>query len=600
MNLRDAFSKLFNDSGIEVDPEEFNQLGIIDGEETEQRSAVLSESLPGRAAGELEIFLAADSTRLPATEKDGLIWAPIAREGQWALRPNGKGGKSRVPLKIVAGRSKDARRELGLQDVVDAFEDGAIEDVTVPETHANRPTENHGYIEKVKIVSGKMRDGSTAKVLMGGYNITEPKTKEKMLNGSVPNRSANFLYDYERTDTGKRYKVALEHVCLTPHAWLRGMPRFGRPVEALSDDFQTVALTLSDDGPPEDEYALTLATAEEDGDLLSQPSISWPQEDSPEWLKARVNDILEDARRKKVKVKRDNGTLLYEQIPHYRCIEAKPGSALITDNWGGRANSWVASISVKDGEVTLAAVSEWTATKQVYVPDERDTPKGDRAPLSDQTSTREQPRGGGTMAEESTLQLSEEARAIIKAAEDRAAAAEAEAKAATSENLKLSEKVDRLLGESTANEADRLVAELKAMGLDEEHGFSGMLAEVRKIALADDGGPAVQSEQLADDRNTTGELTITDALRRVFGAIKKGQDGKVSLSEIITPPTEGKEGEETAGATGKPPKGDEDEVDEAKLSDDEILARYEKEKPGVLAAAGIALADNNGSNSGGS
>jgi hypothetical protein len=49
--------------------------------------------------------------------------------------PNGK--KLRRPLKVVAGKSKNQRKEIGLQDLVDAFNEEAIENVTVPSSHNN-------------------------------------------------------------------------------------------------------------------------------------------------------------------------------------------------------------------------------------------------------------------------------------------------------------------------------------------------------------------------------------------------------------------------------------------------------------------------------
>ena len=242
-----------------------------------------------------------------------LLWEPIAREGQWAVRPDGRGGKKQVPLKIIAGRSQDQRREIGLQDVLDAFDDGAIEHVTIPESHDNKPTENHGYIEALKIVKGKVKDSGKDKivsVLMGGYNFLDAKTKEKAKKGLIPSRSAGFLYDYQRTDTAKVYPVALEHVALTSKPWLRGMPRFGRKLLAASDsDMQTVPLTLSDEGPTNDEYVLILADPDKADDFLAEPTVTWSHEDDPQWLQAQVNDILRAARNEKIKARRGNTEL---------------------------------------------------------------------------------------------------------------------------------------------------------------------------------------------------------------------------------------------------------------------------------------------------
>ncbi len=634
MSLRSLLTKLGNDEGIEIDPDELDHLGLSeksDDEELEsqsqssERSVNFDDPLPGRAAGVLEIFLAeASTTNLAATEKDGLIWAPIARAGQWAIRPDGRGGKKRVPLKVIAGRSKDQRKEIGLQDVVDAFDDQAVEDVTVPESHDNKPTENHGYVEKLKMVKGKLRDGSTEDVLLGGYNIPDKKTRKKFVDGLVPNRSAGFLYDYTRTDTGKTYPVVLEHVALTPRAWLRGMPRFGRPVEALSDgDLPIASMVLSDEGPNDDEYVLILADAEQAEDFLAEPAVTWNQEDDPEWLQQQVNSILNAARAEKFKARRNTPAMFVEDIvPSYRCKSAKPGSALISDGWGDSANYWVAGLKIVDGAAELDEFTSWQATKKVYVPDsERVAPTGDKAPLADQAvettdtadplqlaqasrrrragqqddTQNDTPRGGGNMADDtSKLQFSDEARAMIKAAEDRAAAAEQRAE-------KLSEKVDKLIGTEQSNTADRFVAMMKrpvadgGLGLSEDRGFGGMLNEVHALMLADDGEPAVQSEHFADDTNKEGTLSLSAALQRVFGALRTAEGSTLKLGDIVPAASEKREGEQDSGKPGRDASGD--EVDYDKLSDDDaILAAYEKQYPGAVAAAGIKIKSSNSSN----
>lgn len=193
------------------------------------------------------------------------------------------------------------------------------------------------------------------------------------------------------------------------------------------------------------------------------------------------------------------------------------------------------------------------------------------------------------MAEDSTstLQLSDEARRLIQAAEDRAKAAEQKAD-------KLSQTVDGLLGTANASRADAFILELKGMGLDEEHGFSGMLNEIHKIMLEDDGGPALQADHFADDKNTTGELTLSDCFRRVFGALKTADGVTLKLGEIVTPTGEVLDDDDKDGKDpGKPGKGDK-VIDEANLSDEDLLRLQEKDHPGVLAKAGIKLSDNGG------
>jgi hypothetical protein len=422
-------------------------------------------------------------------------------------------------------------------------------------------------------------------------------------------------------------------------------------------DVPTVSLTLSDEGPEEDEYVVMLADHAEDEDFLADSTtVAWPHETSPQWLQQQVNQILSAKRSEKLKTRGDKVSYIAEdRIPNYRCTEARPGAALICDGWGDGSNYWVAPIEVKEGEVVLDDFSKWQATKQVFVADQRKQPTGDKAPLADEdikidplllaqaertarssgdtvdlaqlkTKTRNKlpdssfaipderkfpihdesharnalsraagtkyesrvkeavkkrypkidvgkagtTRGGGNMADDTgTLQLSEEARTAIKAAEDRAKAAEQRA-----ENL--AQTVDRLVGTVTTNETASFIRHLKApvaeggLGLSEERGFSGMLMEIEEALLADDGGPAVQSDHFTDDSNKTGELSVTGLFKRVFGALRTAEGSTLKLGEIVPAPTEKKDGDSVKD--GKPAKGDEEEIDESKLSDDELLA----------------------------
>src|SRR6185436_5419952 len=358
MGLRTLLLDLAKDRDVKIDAEELDALGLTDDDapptaEIEHDVEALSSVLPGSASGMAEIFLEAPKGRV--VESGGLLWSPIAMEGQWAMRPDGKGGKTRVPLQLVGGHSANQRRKIGLKDILDNFNDGAVEDVTIPTTHNNGPLENQGYVEKLALVDGKSK-GKTVKVLMAGENYTNSTAKQKVLEGSARRRSMGLLYDYERTDTGKAYGVALEHVALTPKPWLRGMPKLRRPL-AAPDEVATVSLSLSDDGPSEDDLETLLSEAASDddqADFLAEPAVQWSHEDSPQWLRQQVDEILRDARRKKIDKRKATVSMVEEPVVSYRCIEAKPGSALIADGWSEGANYWVAAITVADGKVTLA------------------------------------------------------------------------------------------------------------------------------------------------------------------------------------------------------------------------------------------------------
>lgn len=624
MGLRQLLLDVAKDRGVEIDSDELDALCLSDEDEPveprrELDAEVLSSALPGSAAGMAEIFFSAPKGKV--VEEGGLLWSPIAVEGQWAMRPDGKGGKVRAPLQLVAGHSDNQRRKIGLQDIKDNFDDEAVEDVTIPDTHNNGPLENHGYVEKLALVDGKVK-GRTVKVLMAGEKYTDKIAEKKVREGSARRRSMGLLYDYVRTDTAKEYGVALEHVALTSKPWLRGMPKLHRP---LSDpnELSIIALSLSDEGPSEAdlETILSEAVSDDDSDFLAEPTVQWSHEESPKWLQDQVNAILADARRKKQKSK--SASMSCEETVYYRCREAKPGRALISDNYDDGANYWVAGISVESGKVSLDDFKDWKSTKRVWVSDEREQPTGDKTPLSDiqitvdptevfdpaafalqlaqemrrgtrssrQDSTpKNPPRGGGEMdtKDGGTLQLSDEARALIQAERD-------EKEALKLQLAETNKKVDKLLGTNKVNQTSAFIAHLKApvadggLGLSEKLGFGGMLVEIEQIMLADDGGPAVKSDHFADDSNKDGTLTMSEALGRVFGALRTAEGSTLKLGEVISPPVTQVDGED-----GKPPR-DDAEVDESMLSDDEILVRFEKDHPGALAMSGIKLdASSNG------
>lgn len=178
--------------------------------------------------------------------------------------------------------------------------------------------------------------------------------------------------------------------------------------------------------------------------------------------------------------------------------------------------------------------------------------------------------------ETSVFQLSDEARAEFQKLQD-------ELDAQKKRNETLSDQVDKLVGTANVNSTSTFIGELKEMGLTEERGFSGMLVEIEQIMLADDGGPALQADYFADDHNKTGELTLSDSLKRIFGALKTAEGATLKLGEIIPAPSE--KLEDGDANPGKPSKGDEEE-DLSDKSDEEILAL---DDPEYLKKLGITV-----------
>lgn len=175
-------------------------------------------------AGEL-FFAGGEATR---KSDDGLIWKTVLRTGVWALTPGVDQMPIDKPLKVV--RDNAGVGEIALSEILESFNDGAFEHVTVPLSHANRVDENTGFIKALRIVD---EDGSSA--LQAGFEFTEPDVRDKVLNGSIANTSCGLVFDRRRPADGKTHKIALNHIALTNVPWISGMEPFGEALAASED-----------------------------------------------------------------------------------------------------------------------------------------------------------------------------------------------------------------------------------------------------------------------------------------------------------------------------------------------------------------------------
>lgn len=205
--------------------------------------------MPDELAAErgAELYLSAEGYGKVEKRADGLWWGPCLPEGRW-LKPGPDGRPTNEVFTVVAGRSDLARNIVGLEDVTEAYRDGAVQHVTLPKTHADRVDENLGFVEALEVQDGTdPENGRPVKVLHVGMRFTEPEAEAKQERGSIANRSAGLLFGYtrKRADQVKRWPVALGHVCLTNKPWVTGMAPFGAGL--AEDAFAT--LTLSDDVP---------------------------------------------------------------------------------------------------------------------------------------------------------------------------------------------------------------------------------------------------------------------------------------------------------------------------------------------------------------
>lgn len=176
------------------------------------------------------------------SESDGLIWKEIMRTGTWKYRPvNGRPVKKEMT--IVSGHSSN-ENEIGFDDLIEAFNDNAIQHVTIPTSHDDKPHENTGYIRALK---KGVRNGR--EVLMAAFDFTEPDIKGKVLRGSIANTSAGILPGYINKFTGKKYAFALGHAALTNNPWLTGMDPFD---PQLSEDDEIHTLLFDEEATEEE------------------------------------------------------------------------------------------------------------------------------------------------------------------------------------------------------------------------------------------------------------------------------------------------------------------------------------------------------------
>jgi len=176
----------------------------------------------------LEIYLSTDTST--TIDDDGLVWKEVLREGTWAYRPGAGQVPESKPLKVVVGNSADSS-EIGFADLIESFEARAIDHVTIPTSHEDKPEQNTGFVEKLEI---RNVDGSNR--LYAGLKFTEPDIKEKALRGTIANTSVGVVYDYIKKSTGDIYKQVLGHIALTNKPWINNMAPFGLSEEGIEGE----------------------------------------------------------------------------------------------------------------------------------------------------------------------------------------------------------------------------------------------------------------------------------------------------------------------------------------------------------------------------
>lgn len=448
---------------------------------------------------DLDFELGADDSQLSevyladgiADEGDnGLIWKEILREGEWAYRPGPDHKPIPVPLKVVSGKA-NSKTEIGMADLLEAFNEGAVDHVTVPTSHEDRPHENTGHVRALK----KINIDGKAK-LLAGIEFTEPDIKSKVLRHSIANTSAGIIFDYVRKDSGKDYRQVLGHVALTNKPWINGMEAFSMSpdVDIVFSDENTIPLVLSD-GPDED-YLVALSadeiesldnlylkdfTAERRRELAKKghalPDGSFPienEEDLKNAIQAFGRAKNKEAAKRHI-IKRAKALGKTNLLP----------------------NDWKVSLS-DDNEKEATEVSMAEKNEEGKTEETR------------QEETSKNPAPDVVISEETRKELfSEIAEKFKPQLEEKDA-----------ENKELRKKVH-------AMEVDSRINELKEEGFSE---YPGLLKEIRGVMLADNGSETLTLSESVDGEEKEVSLSVTGAVERIINALPK-QDGKVNFGE---------------------------------------------------------------------
>jgi len=499
----------------------------------------------------LEIYLSSDEEVV--ADDDGLVWKEVLREGEWTVRPGANQSPVKKPLKVVAGYSSDPSTEIGFSDLIDAFNDGAIDHVTVPTSHEDKPEQNTGFVRALEV---RLAEDGTSK-LFAGLEFTEPDIKEKALRGTIANTSVGVIFDYIKKSTGQVYKMALGHIALTNKPWINGMKPFG--VNASEDlDVEEIASIIIEDGVESPVPVSENITGE-----LSEDYDKDDEEESEESKSAEFLDKLLKA------VKEGNPDAILTLFTDFDNRWPAAWNDSISDMiYEGRENDpemlrmIVKSIREYNGELNvefftqvIQDVKKFFSAKQEmmnsaeslgaieWLPKEWQkenfAKEGKESVSLDASDENNEVKQGGIMSEETSAGQEDKDRL-----EDEEVATddtnlsepttdyESELEAT---NVKLSEqeeKIRDLERELHKKSVSEKIGGLKEVGFSE---FPGLLKTIEELYLADEGSKVATLTLSEEDGSSTEvELTVSDVVNKIVEAMPKSDDGSLKFSEQVS------------------------------------------------------------------
>lgn len=495
----------------------------------------------------VELFSGSHEGETFADDQDaGVIWAPILRSGQHAMRPGPGGTKLRIPLKIVAGKSSDPSKEIGLMNLKESFDKGAVQHVTIPKGHPKDDEEmmlkNTGYIKALKIVESKKKPGEM--VLMGAHEFRDTDVKDRIQKGLIANRSCGILYNHVNTETGETFEQALEHVALTQKPWIRGMASYGTDSAVDLSEVERYSFEMYDDEDGIDE-PLSLADADlkqtktgtvgvvVPDKLELDVQVVWDPEQGMMNQRSQIDTILRG-------MKKSTAGVDSYGPPYYDVKDIMPGKALITCDYGYSEgiDAWVVPFSTDDdGEVTLEPFGSWTAADQAWIADT----DADSDPDDDPATGLNAPPSGTNMADDDEARFAAAVRSRLQLSQEHNPtpstggipmlnlSEESLAKLTPQEREQYQRAKDQIeLAERNARTAavKTKIDELKAKGYD---AAPALLLTAERFYKSDQGDPAVML--LSDSGEKLGSKTATEIVDELLGSLPM-KDGKVQFGEV--------------------------------------------------------------------
>jgi hypothetical protein len=518
----------------------------------------------------INVFMADTPVHLDGSEgqPEGdaqLIWKVVLRTGTWKLRPGPGGVKLNAPLKIY--RDQAPKGHISLTSLKANFDAGAKEHVTLPVVHADGTSADSGFVRKLVIQDVPGEDGTGAKesMLWAGIDVTDSEIKRKISEKSLVGVSGGILFDYERTEDGKKFDQVLSHVMVTNSPWINGTGGFQ---DRLPDD----VMASEPKDLPIGEVEFQSRETEREPELpkvkLADPPAppkraDWQPEKSFGYARSKVEQALARQREallasipKSSRYEADWPTSSVQNIS----LSEEGGEALIAFGYGSEADAWVAGFRYdQKGEVELEPFVRWVTAKPEWVAmsEGQTTPKPSVRPAGRgrPNSAKETPpvvagslfglglreaqmaraerlqlgststTTGGHMGLSDLLsgvELSDEQREAIRVEEQRLARFEA-----SDAERRQSEQQARIVALCGSPDG-------QTKGLLDQAGLSdpGVKKYVRNVMLSDDGGTALELSEHTESGKTTGVAkTASQIIEEFIKVLPKGEDGRVSLAD---------------------------------------------------------------------